>query len=306
MKGTNRLRKPGSVKKHLLGRMHSASEVFDYNLNKTQEEINEGIKDIDAIQDLDIDELNKKSVKVPNEYLQDVGSGNKSNKVTVTGFSIPVPMSDDQGAAGSGPGQMSAYFIDKYLKDEWDEVLNTVYTFTSGNESLSFYFDGVPAIIQNDSGDGSLSITARAAILSSYGGIIGYRILSFSTENTKTFNVNSTSTEVSNFPAENIYKKNIPIIDHQSSVTSLEIEPDQYHRWGEMASLTIDLGGLTPNGNLHEYMFEFQSGATPTTLSLPSSLIYGMKGAPTIKANTTYEFHIQQGKIAWEAYPATT
>lgn len=99
--------------------------------------------------------------------------------------------------------------------------------------------------------------------------------------------------------------RQIPIIDHQSSVTSLQIEPDQYHRWGEMASLTISLETSIYTDILHEYMFEFTSGTTPTTLSLPANLLYGMKGAPTIKANTTYEFHIQQDKVAWEAYPLT-
>ena len=43
MKGTNRLRKPGSVKKHLLGRVHSASEVYDYSVKQTQEDINKGL-----------------------------------------------------------------------------------------------------------------------------------------------------------------------------------------------------------------------------------------------------------------------
>ena len=98
-----------------------------------------------------------------------------------------------------------------------------------------------------------------------------------------------------------------PILVHESTETTVNLTPNVYHIFPVMASLTIS-GVYLDSGiqGLHEYMFEFQSGSTPTTLSLPSSLVYGMKGAPTIKVNTTYEFHIQQGKVAWEAYPATT
>lgn len=130
----------------------------------------------------------------------------------------------------------------------------------------------------------------------------GYKVIELSDKGIALINQEGSSSPTNT----QLSKPPVPVIDHQSSVTSLEIEPDQYHRWGEIASLTITLSGLTPNGNLHEYMFEFQSGSTPTTLTLPSNLAYGMKGAPTIKANTIYEFHIQQGKIAWEAYPVTT
>lgn len=68
-----------------------------------------------------------------------------------------------------------------------------------------------------------------------------------------------------------------------------ELQPNRYYEFGEMTELTITLAA-EEEGKLSEYMFEFQSGDTPTTLNLPESVKY--IGDSTIEANKTYQVSI--------------
>lgn len=61
----------------------------------------------------------------------------------------------------------------------------------------------------------------------------------------------------------------VPIVEQ--SGTEVTIEPNVLNRWGEVASLTLNFKEVKPN-NVAEYMIEFVSGETPTTLSLPSDV----------------------------------
>lgn len=73
-------------------------------------------------------------------------------------------------------------------------------------------------------------------------------------------------------------------------VTS-ELFPNILYKFGERPSLTITLGGGTV-GIVNEYMFEFRSGTTATTLSVPNSVKWSGGNAPTIEANKTYQVSI--------------
>lgn len=68
-----------------------------------------------------------------------------------------------------------------------------------------------------------------------------------------------------------------------------EIQPNRYYIFGEKASLTITLAA-GQEGKLAEYMFEFTSGTTPTTLNLPESVKW--MGDNTIEASKTYQVSI--------------
>lgn len=73
------------------------------------------------------------------------------------------------------------------------------------------------------------------------------------------------------------------------STNETELQPNKYYKWGEVASLSLTLG--TPiNGILNEYMFEFISGTTPTTLTLPDTIKW--ETIPTIEANKKYQISI--------------
>jgi hypothetical protein len=68
-----------------------------------------------------------------------------------------------------------------------------------------------------------------------------------------------------------------------------EIQPNRYYIFGEKVSLTITLAA-GEEGKLAEYMFEFTSGTTPTTLNLPESVKW--MGDNTIEASKTYQVSI--------------
>ena len=77
----------------------------------------------------------------------------------------------------------------------------------------------------------------------------------------------------------------ILIVNHGTSDTTFTLTPNKYHIWGEVSSLTLTLGS-GESGYLAEYMFEFQSGSTPTVLTLPNTVEWPV--TPTIEANKRY------------------
>lgn len=74
--------------------------------------------------------------------------------------------------------------------------------------------------------------------------------------------------------------------------SNVEIQPNVFNKWGEMSSLTITLATPSSTNIMNEYMIEFISGNNPTSLTLPSNLIYVNGTAPTIEANKTYQISI--------------
>ena len=59
-------------------------------------------------------------------------------------------------------------------------------------------------------------------------------------------------------------------VNHGTSDTTFTLPPNQYHTWGEVASLTLTLG-TEISGQANGYWFSFDSGDTATTLSLPET-----------------------------------
>ena len=80
----------------------------------------------------------------------------------------------------------------------------------------------------------------------------------------------------------------IPIVNHTAS--SVTISPGVYNLWGTIQSLSLGLAVPEDDTVLNEYMIEFTSGSTPTTLSLPSTIKWAE--APSIEANATYQISI--------------
>lgn len=76
----------------------------------------------------------------------------------------------------------------------------------------------------------------------------------------------------------------------QSSASTIEINSNTFYKFGEVASLNITLASITDNTIYNEYMFEFVSGTTATTLTLPSSIKW--LETPTIDANKIYQCSI--------------
>ena len=76
----------------------------------------------------------------------------------------------------------------------------------------------------------------------------------------------------------------------QTSTSTIEINSNTFYKFGEVASLNITLASITDNTIYNEYMFEFVSGSTATTLTLPSSIKW--LETPTIDANKIYQCSI--------------
>lgn len=80
----------------------------------------------------------------------------------------------------------------------------------------------------------------------------------------------------------------IPQIDQTELVYT--IQPNVFNVWGEVASLDITLGE-EQEGIINEFLFQFTSGETPTTLILPDTIKW-VNNAPEIEANMTYQCSI--------------
>lgn len=83
----------------------------------------------------------------------------------------------------------------------------------------------------------------------------------------------------------------IPVINHGTNDTSgFIIDPNKFHKWGEVSSLEISSIEAQTDDVYTEYMFEFVSGATATTLSLPA--IIKFENEVVIEPNKTYQVSI--------------
>ena len=84
--------------------------------------------------------------------------------------------------------------------------------------------------------------------------------------------------------------KNYSVEVVESATTTLEIQPNKFYRFGEVTELNLTLAEITDTTQLNEYMFEFVSGSTATTLTLPDTIKW--LETPTIEANKTYQCSI--------------
>ena len=85
-----------------------------------------------------------------------------------------------------------------------------------------------------------------------------------------------------------------PEVDHGTGDTTFTLTPNIFHVWGQVASLTLNLGAET-SGVVNEYIFQFTSGSTATSLTLPNDIKWANDNVPTIEANMTYQVSILYG-----------
>lgn len=89
-------------------------------------------------------------------------------------------------------------------------------------------------------------------------------------------------------------------VDHGTADTTFTLPPNQYHTWGEVASLTITLAADT-SGQANGYWFSFDSGDTATTLSLPETV----KTDIVVEPNMHYECSIVGKYMTFEEWEVT-
>lgn len=78
-----------------------------------------------------------------------------------------------------------------------------------------------------------------------------------------------------------------PLSNHGTDSTTLEITPNTFHVWGTVTTLNLTLGAKTSDV-ANEYLFQFTSGTTQTTLTLPSTVVWANDDVPTIESGYTY------------------
>lgn len=89
-------------------------------------------------------------------------------------------------------------------------------------------------------------------------------------------------------------------VDHGTADTTFELPANQYHTWGEVASLTLTLGSGTDE-QANGYWFSFDSGDTATTLSLPETV----KTDIVVEPNMHYECSIIGNYMTFEEWGAS-
>lgn len=81
-------------------------------------------------------------------------------------------------------------------------------------------------------------------------------------------------------------------VNHGTSDTTFTLTPNTFHVWDEVASLTLDFGSET-GGVANEYLFQFTSGATATSLTLPDDIKW--TNELVIEPNMIYQVSILKG-----------
>ena len=81
-------------------------------------------------------------------------------------------------------------------------------------------------------------------------------------------------------------------VNHGTWDTTFTLTPNTFHVWDEVSALTLTLGSETA-GVANEFLFQFTSGATATTLSLPSDLNWTEE--LVIEPNMIYQVSILKG-----------
>lgn len=84
-------------------------------------------------------------------------------------------------------------------------------------------------------------------------------------------------------------------VNHGTSDTTFALTPNTFHVWDEVSALTLTLGSET-SGIANEYLFQFTSGTTATTLSLPSDLKWTEE--LVIEPNMIYQVSILKGMVS--------
>lgn len=80
-----------------------------------------------------------------------------------------------------------------------------------------------------------------------------------------------------------------PYVIANGESTSVELAPNTFYMWGEVAALTITLGAEQP-GITNEYCGQFLSGDVPTTFSAPDVIKWA--GGLSVPANSVCQFSI--------------
>lgn len=87
-------------------------------------------------------------------------------------------------------------------------------------------------------------------------------------------------------------------VEKTTDDTTAEFVPNTFYVFPEMTSLSVTFAAPIDTSVVNEYKFRFTSGATATTLTLPSTVV----GDITIEANKVYEISVIDNYLVYQSW----
>lgn len=209
-----------------------------------------------------------------------VGVGNKEYVLTVTGST----------KAWEELGDESSYLLKSTAEETYAKKTSIP---TVNNPKVSIKMNGAEkgSFTLNQASAGEVDL---GTVITAHQDISGKQDKLISGTNIKTINgesvLGSGDITISSGASSSAY----PEVNHGTGDTTFTLTPNTFHVWDEVTSLTLNFGNET-SGVANEYLFQFTSGSTATSLTLPNSIKWVNGSAPTIAKNMIYQVSILKG-----------
>ena len=172
---------------------------------------------------------------------------------------------------------------------------------SSGDENVieSITFNGTAATIDSTMKNAAITYTPPVTSVNNQTGAVSLTL--GDTNVIETVKVNGTALTPDANKAVDV-KTHDAVTNHGTSDTTFALTPNILHVWGTVTSLTLTLATPTDSTIVNEYMIQFESGSTATTISLPSSVEWAEScGALSVEASKTYQISIVNNIGLWAA-----
>ena len=152
----------------------------------------------------------------------------------------------------------------------------------------------ITEVKMNGASKGTSGVVDLGTVLTAHQDISGKQDKLISGTNIKTINgesvLGSGDITISSGASSSAY----PEVNHGTGDTTFTLTPNTFHVWDEVTSLTLNFGsGIS--GVANEYLFQFTSGPTATSLTLPDDIKWANDNVPTIGANMIYQVSVLRG-----------
>lgn len=209
-----------------------------------------------------------------------VGVGNKEYVLTVTGSTKAWEELGDEGS----------YLLKSVAEETYAKKTSIP---TVNNPKVSIKMNGAEkgSFTLNQASAGEVDL---GTVLTEHQDISGKQDKLISGTNIKTINgesvLGSGDITISSGASSSAY----PEVNHGTGDTTFTLTPNTFHVWDKVTSLTLNFGsGIS--GMANEYLFQFTSGPTATSLTLPDSIKWANDNVPTIGANMIYQVSVLRG-----------
>ena len=209
-----------------------------------------------------------------------VGVGNKEYVLTVTGSTKAWEELGDEGS-----------YLLKSVAEETYAKKTSIPTVNDPKVSIKMNGAEKGSFTLNQASAGEVDL---GTVITAHQDISGKQDKLISGTNIKTINgesvLGSGDITISSGASSSAY----PEVNHGTGDTTFTLTPNTFHVWDEVTSLTLNFGNET-SGVANEYLFQFTSGPTATSLTLPDDIKWANDNVPTIEANMIYQVSVLRG-----------